>query len=187
MAASRSREIRWASTMEGHALTPLSAGPIRHAHAEGANRLSGVRAAREQREEVEDALVRPGRPASGAQATGTGPGARRHAHRQPSASRPHPALECSAWRARPRCSCIRGPPADALTHALEVAQVATAIARAVGANVALTEAIALGHDCGHGPGGHASEDAFSPYVQEWATTTPCGARRPSWCRSTCAS
>ncbi len=51
-----------------------------------------------------------------------------------------------------------------LTHALEVAQVATAIARAMGVNVALTEAIALGHDCGHGPGGHASEDAFSPYV-----------------------
>lgn len=51
-----------------------------------------------------------------------------------------------------------------LTHALEVAQVATAIARAIGVNVALTEAIALGHDCGHGPGGHASEDAFSQYV-----------------------
>jgi dGTPase len=51
-----------------------------------------------------------------------------------------------------------------LTHALEVAQVATAIARAIGLNVALTEAIALGHDCGHGPGGHASEDAFSDFV-----------------------
>ena len=51
-----------------------------------------------------------------------------------------------------------------LTHALEVAQVATAIARACRLNVALTEAIALGHDCGHGPGGHASEDAFSPYI-----------------------
>ena len=51
-----------------------------------------------------------------------------------------------------------------LTHALEVAQVATAIARASGVNVGLTEAIALGHDCGHGPGGHASEDAFTPYV-----------------------
>jgi len=51
-----------------------------------------------------------------------------------------------------------------LTHALEVAQVATAIARALGLNVALTEAIALGHDCGHGPGGHASEDALSPFV-----------------------
>lgn len=53
-----------------------------------------------------------------------------------------------------------------LTHALEVAQVATAIARAARLNVALTEAIALGHDCGHGPGGHASEDAFSPYLDE---------------------
>ncbi len=51
-----------------------------------------------------------------------------------------------------------------LTHALEVAQVAVAIARACRLNVALTEAIALGHDCGHGPGGHASEDAFSVFV-----------------------
>ena len=51
-----------------------------------------------------------------------------------------------------------------MTHALEVAQVAVAISRALGLNEALTEAIALGHDCGHGPGGHASEDAFSPYV-----------------------
>jgi dGTPase len=51
-----------------------------------------------------------------------------------------------------------------LTHALEVAQVATGIARAIGLNVALTEAIALGHDCGHGPGGHASEEALDPYV-----------------------
>ena len=51
-----------------------------------------------------------------------------------------------------------------LTHALEVAQVAAAIARACRLNVALVEAIALGHDCGHGPGGHASEDALSPFV-----------------------
>ncbi|MEO7397084.1 MAG: HD domain-containing protein [Ilumatobacteraceae bacterium] len=53
-----------------------------------------------------------------------------------------------------------------LTHALEVAQVAASIARALGLNVALTEAIALGHDCGHGPGGHASEDALSPYLAD---------------------
>jgi dGTPase len=51
-----------------------------------------------------------------------------------------------------------------LTHAIEVAQVATTIAQAVGLNRALVEAIALGHDCGHGPGGHASEDAFSIYM-----------------------
>ncbi len=53
-----------------------------------------------------------------------------------------------------------------LTHALEVAQIAVAIARTLGLNEALTEAIALGHDCGHGPGGHASEDAFAPYLPE---------------------
>jgi dGTPase len=51
-----------------------------------------------------------------------------------------------------------------LTHALEVAQVATSIARAARLNVPLVEAIALGHDCGHGPGGHASEDALTPFV-----------------------
>ncbi len=51
-----------------------------------------------------------------------------------------------------------------LTHALEVAQVAASVSRALGLNVALTEAIALGHDCGHGPGGHASEDALSIYL-----------------------
>jgi dGTPase len=52
-----------------------------------------------------------------------------------------------------------------LTHALEVAQVATSIARAAGVNVTLAEAIALGHDCGHGPGGHASEEAFDEFVE----------------------
>ena len=51
-----------------------------------------------------------------------------------------------------------------LTHALEVAQVAVSVARVLRLNVALTEAMALGHDCGHGPGGHASEDALSPYI-----------------------
>jgi dGTPase len=53
-----------------------------------------------------------------------------------------------------------------LTHALEVAQVATGVSRALGLNVALTEAIAIGHDCGHGPGGHASEDALDPFLDE---------------------
>ncbi len=52
-----------------------------------------------------------------------------------------------------------------LTHALEVAQVAVSIARACGLNHVLAEAIALGHDCGHGPGGHASEDALGVYVE----------------------
>jgi len=42
--------------------------------------------------------------------------------------------------------------------------VATGIARAIGLCVPLVEAIALAHDCGHGPAGHASEEAFTPYV-----------------------
>ena len=40
-----------------------------------------------------------------------------------------------------------------LTHAVEVAQVATGIARAANLCLPLVEAIALAHDCGHGPGG----------------------------------
>src|SRR3954452_1712779 len=51
-----------------------------------------------------------------------------------------------------------------LTHAVEVAQVATGIARAANLCIPLTEAIALAHDCGHGPAGHASEEAFSPFL-----------------------
>ena len=62
-----------------------------------------------------------------------------------------------------------------LTHALEVAQVAASIARGVGVNVALTEAIALGHDCGQGPGGHASEEAFDAFLPEGYDHGPWGA------------
>ena len=52
-----------------------------------------------------------------------------------------------------------------LTHAIEVAQVAVGIARPAGLNVALTAAAATAHDCGHGPGGHASEPAFSTFLE----------------------
>lgn len=51
-----------------------------------------------------------------------------------------------------------------LTHVLEVAQLATRVSSILGLNVSLTEAIALGHDCGHGPGGHPAEEAFSTFV-----------------------
>lgn len=44
-----------------------------------------------------------------------------------------------------------------LTHSLEVAQIARTIALSLGFNEALTEAIALGHDFGHTPFGHAGE------------------------------
>ena len=53
-----------------------------------------------------------------------------------------------------------------LTHAVEVAQVATGIARAANLCLPLVEAIALAHDCGHGPAGHASEEAFSPFLPD---------------------
>lgn len=52
-----------------------------------------------------------------------------------------------------------------LTHTLEVAQIARTIARALRLNEDLTEAIALGHDLGHTPFGHAGErslDKLSP-------------------------
>ncbi|MCL1841042.1 MAG: HD domain-containing protein, partial [Propionibacteriaceae bacterium] len=62
-----------------------------------------------------------------------------------------------------------------LTHALEVAQVARSIAAGVGANVTLADAIALGHDCGHGPGGHAAEDAFDAFLPDGYDHGPWGA------------
>lgn len=44
-----------------------------------------------------------------------------------------------------------------LTHTLEVSQIARTIAHALGLDSNLTEAIALGHDRGHTPFGHAAE------------------------------
>lgn len=47
-----------------------------------------------------------------------------------------------------------------LTHTIEVAQIARTVARTLGLNEDLTEALALVHDLGHGPFGHAGEDAL---------------------------
>ncbi|MDM7323703.1 MAG: dNTP triphosphohydrolase, partial [Thermus sp.] len=52
-----------------------------------------------------------------------------------------------------------------LTHTLEVIQVARSIARALGLNEDLTEAIALSHDLGHPPFGHTGEKVLNELMQ----------------------
>jgi dGTPase len=55
-----------------------------------------------------------------------------------------------------------------LTHTLQVTQIGRALARYLGLNESLTEAICLGHDVGHSPFGHTGEEALTPYVTgEW--------------------
>ena len=54
-----------------------------------------------------------------------------------------------------------------LTHSIEVAQIARSIARALRLNEDLTEAIALAHDLGHTPFGHAGQDALNECMQEY--------------------
>ncbi len=54
-----------------------------------------------------------------------------------------------------------------LTHSIEVAQIARTIARGLKLNEDLTEAIALAHDLGHTPFGHAGQDALNECMREY--------------------
>jgi dGTPase len=160
------RARRWEDTMTGHAERGVFL-----AHADSAAGVGPVGAvwSREEREAAEAAALAPG----ATLASGAG---RRERDEEPDRHRTcferdrDRILHSSAFRRLAGKTQVFIAPADhqrtRLTHALEVAQVAVAIARALRLNTALAEAIALGHDCGHGPGGHASEDAMTPFLTE---------------------
>ncbi|MDG1996500.1 MAG: deoxyguanosinetriphosphate triphosphohydrolase, partial [Emcibacteraceae bacterium] len=54
-----------------------------------------------------------------------------------------------------------------LTHSIEVAQIGRSIARSLGLNEDVTEALALAHDFGHTPFGHAGEDALDAAIKPY--------------------
>ncbi|MFT4217546.1 MAG: HD domain-containing protein [Micropruina sp.] len=168
------RAIAWATTMAGH-----GGGDLVLAHAGPGNRLAASGPIlREQREAWEAEHLTPG----ATRAVGAG---NRERPEEPDAERTcferdrDRIVHSTAFRRLAGKTQVVVHPSDhqrtRLTHALEVAQVATSIARGVGANMSLAEAIALGHDCGHGPGGHASEDAFDAFLSEGYDHGPWGA------------
>jgi len=160
------RAETWAATMQGHTQTTSS---VRQAHADSRAMIEVASpATRSDRERADDHSLVGGATrahAGGNRATDEAPDEYRTCFER---DRDRILHRATAFRRLAGKTQVFIFPEDhqrtRLTHALEVAQVATSIARALRLNVALTEAIALGHDCGHGPGGHASEDAFSPFI-----------------------
>lgn len=161
------RRKRWASTMAGTARAARGLEVVLAHDGPSLGHVGDV-LDRSAREEIEEATLARG-------ATRAVGGGRRALEEEPDPWRTcferdrDRILHSTAFRRLAGKTQVFVHPADhqrtRLTHALEVAQVATAIARACRLNVALAEAIALAHDCGHGPGGHASEDALSPFVE----------------------
>lgn len=83
-------------------------------------------------------------------------------------------LHCSAFRRLINKTQVFLAPGNVhyrtrLTHTLEVSQIARTIARSLALNEDLTEAIALGHDLGHTPFGHAGERALNDVFPEGFT------------------
>ncbi len=157
------REVEWGATMRGHQIDGIErAHKDSHAHV-----APGMAMEREAREAIEQATLRQGATLS----KGAG---NRSVEEAPDRTRTcferdrDRILHAAAFRRLAGKTQVFVFPDDhqrtRLTHALEVAQVARSVSWALGLNVPLTEAIAIGHDCGHGPGGHASEDALDPYV-----------------------
>lgn len=80
-------------------------------------------------------------------------------------------LHCKAFRRlKHKTQVFLSPEGDhyrtRLTHTLEVAQIARTVARALQLNEDLTEAIALGHDLGHTPFGHAGERVLNELLDD---------------------
>ncbi len=80
-------------------------------------------------------------------------------------------IHCKAFRRlKHKTQVFLAPAGDhyrtRLTHTLEVSQIARTIAKALRMNEDLTEAIALGHDLGHTPFGHAGESALNDVCKE---------------------
>jgi dGTPase len=168
------RTDRWASTMSGY-----DGHDLVRAHADSDAAIGEATIlTRESREELEHDLLA----ANATRASGAG---RRAIDEEPDPYRTcferdrDRILHDSAFRRLAGKTQVFVFPDDhqrtRMTHALEVAQVARSIAQALSLNVPLVEAMAIGHDCGHGPGGHASEDALSPFLDTGFDHAPWGA------------